>query len=330
MDLSSFITHVVRHKTLFEDTACVMQFVHDDQIILDDMRSLLVPRLLSILTHDIQSVDLSKDPADAFVTLQSALSTSFLGISQTYYVRGIADLDKKIKQQIMSYLAAYYGPHRVFFFSVDRLTPSTHNVVIDIPDLFSLAQYKTFAQCMLGTSSVAQPLQGLFERSRSGLSTKAVIQSIRYEQIARGPFELDQWELSYLIEPQTSLFTLSQYCFARDSTAFFRLWKTMQHQYNEIFWITYWSEQMWRAYWFSWYVSRNEHAAAKKIGYRLPFSFMQKDYKYVSREDIAAAHQALYELDYRMKHGARLVQCEHLLSEFMVGSHSHSKNVLAK
>ena len=42
---------------------------------------------------------------------------------------------------------------------------------------------------------------------------------------------------------------------------------------------------------------------AKKGTYRLPFSFLNKDWQKYSPDSLVAAHDALYRFDYNLKHG---------------------------
>src|SRR5581483_4322949 len=85
---------------------------------------------------------------------------------------------------------------------------------------------------------------------------------------------LTEW-LPHLIAQEQSLFTLSTHFFARDAKKFLQQWKDMQPLYGEPFWITFWSEQLWRAAHYCDLMAHKELVEAKKIGFRLPFSFMQ-------------------------------------------------------
>src|SRR3989338_2983952 len=62
---------------------------------------------VDLKTIDIQSGDFS---------FKSQLSTSFLGMQCVYWLGDISGLKAKQKDDVMNYLAAYTGPHKVIIF----------------------------------------------------------------------------------------------------------------------------------------------------------------------------------------------------------------------
>ena len=92
---------------------------------------------------------------------------------------------------------------------------------------------------------------------------------------ANTDYFISAW-LEKIITPERSLFTLSTYFFAKKAQLFFAEWKNIFGQYSEQFWIAFWSEQLWRAHHYVDYSKAKQFALAKKIGYRLPFTFMQR------------------------------------------------------
>jgi hypothetical protein len=50
-------------------------------------------------------------------------------------------------------------------------------------------------------------------------------------------------------------------------------------------------------------MERREMVEAKKVGFRLPFSFMQRDWKKTSVHELIQAHDCIYALDYGLKNG---------------------------
>ena len=79
------------------------------------------------------------------------------------------------------------------------------------------------------------------------------------------------------------------------------LWDTFEAEYPMTFWCAYWSEQLWRAYHARYYLDRQQMQQAKSIAYRLPFSYMQKDWKKSTLIELRNAHQWIYELDLAYK-----------------------------
>ena len=112
-----------------------------------------------------------------------------------------------------------------------------------------------------------------------------------------------QW-LSKIITPNKSLFSLSQYLFARQSQAFLQQWKALKDDFPDEFWIAYWSEQLWQAALFVMRAKAQGYDAAKRGAFRLPFSFINKDWQKHNEQSLVAAHDALYKLDYNLKNSA--------------------------
>lgn len=109
-----------------------------------------------------------------------------------------------------------------------------------------------------------------------------------------------EW-LDLIVTPDQSMFSLSQYLFQRDSTQFFMQWKQIKDAYSSQFWIVFWSEQVWRAAFFVHFSKQRKYSDARKIAYRLPFSFINRDWRKYTASELIAAHDFLYQLDYRFK-----------------------------
>ena len=109
--------------------------------------------------------------------------------------------------------------------------------------------------------------------------------------------------LDKLIIPQKSFFTLSQYLFARRPQLFFEQWNACKGEYPPEFWIAYWSEQIWQAMLYVQRARTQGVMEAKKGTYKLPFSFLNKDWSHYTPATLAAAHEALYCFDYNLKNG---------------------------
>ena len=84
---------------------------------------------------------------------------------------------------------------------------------------------------------------------------------------------------SRLIIPRQSFFVLSQHFFAQRPTLFLEKWKVCKGDLPVEFWIAYWSEQLWQASLFVLRARSQGIGEAKKQAYRLPFSFINKDWQ---------------------------------------------------
>ena len=55
-----------------------------------------------------------------------------------------------------------------------------------------------------------------------------------------------------------------------------------------------------------WWRNTLSHGDAKQISFRLPFTFVQKDWRSYSIRELKNAHQFIYTLDYDFKHGSTM------------------------
>ena len=233
--------------------------------------------------------------------------TSFLGQSQTYWLGDVSELEKKKKDTILTYLASYQGPHTIIFFiSTKDLWKSKKGTVIVLDNVVSIDIIKSLAIMLLLPAQVPRVLS-FMKKVLNAMPTISLDQSVlffRYALVLGS--RTDDFIHNFLTKiatPESSLFMLSQYFFKRNVEQFYQLWQRVESDYPETFWIVFWSEQLWRAHYF---LSLREHhlADAKRIAFRLPFSFIQRDWRQVTRHELRGAHQWLYHMDVALKNGA--------------------------
>jgi hypothetical protein len=247
----------------------------------------------------IESIDFS-DRTLAHVVAQ--LETSFLGMGLTYYLRNCQDLDKKNRQSLFEYLATYQGPHQILLCALNedgvRLNKQ---YLVEIPDAIPAPALLALFNFLKKKSNPAiqKFIQSLCV-SYTNITLDQACMIISYMQVI-GKFDECSQVLERILESEQSLFTLSQYFFAKDASAFFKRWALIESEYPMTFWCTYWSEQLWRAYYARYYLDHNQPLQAKSLGYRLPFSYLQKDWKKSSLQELKNAHQSIYELDFAYK-----------------------------
>lgn len=258
---------------------------------------------------DTVYIDVADQPEDA---IKAQLETSFLGMTRTYRLGGLHNVLKPAAQQWLHYLSTYQGPNRILF-AVSHETAEPYKkdarhaiTFVDIP-----AQIQKLFFIGLFTHLARQPsmvekryIDQLYVRTEKiPLDTACVL--IQYLQVLGSSAQefFTHW-IDKLVVPDKSLFLLSQYFFAKQSNQFLNMWTGIKDEYPEQFWISFWSEQVWRALFYCLSMQQRDIANAKKIGYRLPFSFLQKDYRNCSVQLLKEAHEALYELDGKLKNGA--------------------------
>jgi hypothetical protein len=124
-----------------------------------------------------------------------------------------------------------------------------------------------------------------------------------------------QW-MTHLSEPTSSLFVLSQYFFGKKNRSFFRQWAQFAEFYLPPFWATFWADQVWRAYVFCDLMKKKKYAEAKKAQYKLPFSFINRDWSSYSLAELRNAHHFLSTLDFQLKNGFSEIGLEHFYAQF--------------
>lgn len=231
----------------------------------------------------------------------AALQTSFLGSTSCYWLGNFDDLSKGKQKVWAEFLKAYSGPHVVLFYSAASFNGGAQFETIELPDAVDVSLFSKIAQ-MLGVSNVSFASQ--LYRQTSSLSLDEAYLFVKYDAVlGKGSQEFVTDWLPDMIVPEVSLFSLSQALFDRKASSFFRLWKQLSHRYSAPFWTTFWSEQMWRAYHYVTFQKKGKQLEAKKIGYRLPFSFLNRTWRNHKLDDLKAYHHFLYEIDFHVKNG---------------------------
>lgn len=234
----------------------------------------------------------------------ASLETTFLGMRSLYWLKNISELNSASKKEWLSYISGYQGPHSLIFFV--GADDAEFDDTITIPatvDIQLFTQLLIFFAGNAAAERSAQAVQTLYAR-RTALSVDNACSMIRYIALIGNQYQafFDNW-LDMCIVPETSLFTLSQHFFARAPQKFFATWKSIAPHYGEQFWITFWSEQLWRAYHVVDYLQQSRFVEAKSISYRLPFSLMQGDWRKLTLSELQQAHAFMYTIDLSLKNG---------------------------
>lgn len=279
---------------------------------------LFFSRLFTYLKNNktlrIESCDLEEQN---IADIKGRLSTSFLGTSTLYWMRAVSVLDQKIKQEFLQYVRNYLGPNRVVFFALHEDIPyhAKDTIYIDIPEHIDKQHAIDLLQTLCGfdATHAQQFAQAVFARHKE-IALDGFCMLVQYGQllnVASVSSFLDDW-LEYILTPKASLFTLSTHFFAKDARLFFPLWVRIQHEYSPQFWVAYWAEQLWRAHGFLQLHKKNKKDDAKKMAFRLPFTFIQREWRNYSMRELKQAHAMMYTIDFRLKNGGN----EHVLDLF--------------
>ncbi len=268
----------------------------------------IVHFLAQKLARPVRFLDLS---VFSFDQICAQCTMSFLGKEFVFCLGDVDVLRGAERAKLLDYIVSYNGPHTVIFFSTQAVDGVfTLNVPLQIQerDMRDL-------HVLCGEDHVARA--SMLCRPIGTCSLEQAIRLIDYGSVLgsqRTAF-LTYW-LPHLVRSETSLFQLSGALFAGDVHAFGQQWHALTEVYDFPFWLVYFSEQFFRAYFFIKYKRAGAHELAKKISYRLPFSFIQRDYKCYEPPIFLRAHKELRALDAHLKTGGDPLALERVFALF--------------
>ncbi len=286
----------------------------------DEYPFLFVNRFFDFLKTKVSLNKVSLDlQSSQMEQIFAQLEMSFLGQSNLYWLGDLSELSLKLYMQWATYLAAYKGPHKLLFFT-KKSVQSDNMLLVTLPSKVDIEQYK----------DIFLPLYSTSEQERVLLTIDAIISQV-------GPLDLDQairltdyalvlgagrqvfvdtWS-HVIVRSESSLFNLSGAFFSKNKKEFLKRWKGINTDYEFPFWLAYFSEQFFRAYYYILYKKESNHLEAKKIGFRLPFSFLQRDWQKWDIQQLICLHQRVYELDGSLKNGGSLLTLDSLFSSIL-------------
>lgn len=267
---------------------------------LDQKSHIFLSLLIKLVKERNLSVQLL-EIHDDFESNLNGLQVSFLGMS-LIYVLDTRHLDEKKKSFIINYAKNYKGPHFLIIL-VDQIVNN-----LTFIELFrcTLIEYNQLF-LLFYPSHMRKNNNYLRERvfqqvTNLSLDTACIL--MQYQIVLGNNITqfINEW-IEEIVMPDRSLFTLSSYFFAKNSVLFWKYWDHIKYDYPDVFWTSFWSEQLFRSHGYLVY-NKKKSNETKNISYRLPFSFIQKDYKKYTLPELAKAHNFLYQNDFHIKNGS--------------------------
>jgi len=251
-----------------------------------------------------------------FGSFCSQVEMSFLGQTNMYWLGDISLLSPKKQRQFLSYLATYQGPHTLFFFTTKNMSEKKIKM-LSLSDQVDVHSYKEYMSLWNGDHERVAYSIATVLRKVGVLSLDQMVQVAQYASVlGAGRARFFEQSLNSIIKPESSLFNLSGALFAGDKRSFLIQWEEMQADYEFPFWVAYFSEQFFRSYYYIKYKQDHQHVEARKIGFRLPFSFLQRDWKRWNADIFYRAHQKVATVDFNLKNGSNVLILESLFSFF--------------
>lgn len=236
--------------------------------------------------------------------LTNTLSQSFLGDQYYLWLGDISEITKVHKQYTLAYFLNYKGPHAIIFFSSE---PPADNHAIILEEILTQQTIKPILSYLYPTPN--KKIELIFKAIFSKITTldlNAVCKLTHYIELI-GSKDLEE-SVAYLLAvtttPEHSMFELSESFFSMNKKKFFMLWSFLEKDYPPIFWLAFWSEQIWRAYYVCLYLEKKDFVAAKKMSFKLPRNFTTQSWKNFSRVHLQFLYKNLYNIDFCLKKGS--------------------------
>lgn len=293
MQLKLFLDQIQNESTVLENQSIIVFTIPDGL-----MPVVFIAHLISFLKAKQHPIEMFSVGDAELSSIFSRLETSFLGMKISYWLRGVDEMDKKLRQQLLSYLAQYNGPHQILLMCAKEEAASyfSKKMCVELPSSVTPDLALLLLSSFKKSNSTSAKHIGALVTKYDTLTLDQICMLIGYFQVVGKPEDYAKI-VDRAVESEHSLFTLAQYFFAKNSIDFYKLWNSVEQTYPVTFWCAYWSEQLWRAYHARYFLAKEQNAQAKIVSARLPFSFLQKDWKKVSLRELKNAHQWIYDLD---------------------------------
>jgi hypothetical protein len=305
MLLSLFFEHLKRTKTLPQGKVfCFSATVYP---------LLFLQHVIVFLKKNglhMQTISCSTDIG----AIKALLSTLSFSGQTTYWLQDFHESSDKKQSEMFQYLRTYEGTHRILFFS-DKVPTGFDCIELPqniTPQDFSKIRFLISENLQDKSNFAAQ--MGMYA---DYLSLDSLCLFAYYELVlGKNSDEFFTHWITRIIDPTNSLFVLSQYFFSKKSKPFFRQWATISEHYIPTFWASFWADQIWRAYMYVDLMKQKKYIEAKKVQYKLPFSFINRDWSGYDLAELRNTHQFLTSLDFRLKNGNSDLGLEHFYGQF--------------
>lgn len=271
------------------------------------------------LNTDLKMLDIQSNDFN----IRSQLSTSFLGMSCIYWLADASSLKLKQKDNFIKYLLSYQGPHKIIVFldSKISLAQQKNLFIVHIKDKYFIDDARAL-WCEIDleeSKKIAYFLTQIYKVKNSYSLDELCVLKNYLDLVGSDPKLFYQTWIPRLVIADTSLFTLSQLFFEKKEKQFLNLWLQIKSLYSDMFWVSYWSDQVYRAYFFIRFTNTENYAAAKQVSFGLPFSFLKQSYKTYQLHELQGFHQQIYSIDIALKNGGNSYEIDQLYIDFFIG-----------
>ena len=317
MHIVEFLEHI-RNNTLPDNNIwCIVSSVPSNSIIEMVRNHINAFHAVGCSHIDLHEADDS--------TVARELGMSFLGQKYVYIAQGMYALDKRTQKRMLSHIFTPSIAHHVVFFTDQNALVKQYIDAASIgmcvscdtidKDMFVRMYHALFAQ-----DFPRQLLAYVFQQHNQLRFEHAYLVMWYYYLLGKNFISWCQSWLPRVVAPKQSLFQLSEYFFQKNATRLWFSWYAFSSVYPHEFWVAFWSEHLWQAYVFITIAQEHTVARARSHVNKLPFAFMQRDWRSVSLNEITQAMTYIYTLDLYVKSGGNPYAIEQFLHYWLSGS----------
>lgn len=249
------------------------------------------------------------------------LYQTFLGTQIHYWLVPSVPWQTKLKKELFDVLGKYVGPHAVTIVlspeDADYFIGNKRMRRVELPKLVAGSQLEALA-AFLGYERAARILPsvaGLFHE----LSLDQACLLVRHAHYLPVKEETGiQRYLVHLVPEASSLGVVSDLFLRREWPAFFTQWNRLVAEYSDMFWVAFFSDLVWRAYYVQRALVAKDLVQAKRMSFRLPASFITKTWRLSTGQELADLYEQLYFFDTRVKKGSAFSMQDFLISSSFV------------
>lgn len=285
--------------------------------------SSLFNRCATIIGGDVSFKKISLEDCEQ-KTFYAMFSQTMLGMQAWYWIGdGLAQIPEKRRKEFLDYFLRYQGPHTIAFFlegnekCVQKSSCSLITLDTTVDRVGMMALLELFG-CHYDDRRI-KIIKRVFDHM-GALTLDSACLFMQYLDLVpvNSTEDVADYVLQVLGAPPT-LVSLAESFFAKDAQHFFDLWSKLHHGYPDIFWIVFWADHVWRAYTVIQLLQAKDFVQAKRASFRLPYSFINRDWQKTSLAELTKVYENLYSLDFALKKGSNFTALDVLYSNYFNG-----------
>jgi len=269
--------------------------------------------------QDIKNYTMPGDKRE-LALFKAELEQSFLGQQQVYWLIPSPIAHIKIKKETYDILKTYQGPHTVICTISEADSGYFSGITCyDVPGTIrgaALATLIPFLPLHYAEKKLSY-VHSIFATKIFTLNDSCMI-LFHLEYMPIQDTHTVHTYLQRLLQHDGSLFHLADLFFKHQWSLFFPRWEQLYPLYSDMFWLSFWSDQVWRAYYVHVFLAQKNMQEARKISYRLPHSYIGGVWRRNNTIMLYDFYRKLYFFDTRVKKGSYFSMQDAILTTSLV------------